>query len=132
MSHFNNDLHFAVAASVVVVYDWVLTVGQEIELIWICYIGIPYSFANVLESIPFVSLMDAGCNILEYALNWTNVVMNAMLGGSRAMLLFLVIIFLAVNIACGVITAIEVKTVVGVHWTNTRGGDTLWRAYVLL
>ncbi|KIK37486.1 hypothetical protein CY34DRAFT_455144 [Suillus luteus UH-Slu-Lm8-n1] len=45
-----------VAGSVVVVYDWVLTIGQEIELIWrqrwslmtvlylvIRYIGIPFS-----------------------------------------------------------------------------------------
>ncbi|KIK34828.1 hypothetical protein CY34DRAFT_812636, partial [Suillus luteus UH-Slu-Lm8-n1] len=56
MSRSTNDLHFAVAAGVVVVYDWVLTIGQEIELIWrqrwslmtvlylvIRYIGIPYS-----------------------------------------------------------------------------------------
>ncbi|KAG1798077.1 uncharacterized protein HD556DRAFT_217022 [Suillus plorans] len=46
---------FAVAAGVVMVYDWVLTLGQEIELIWrqrwslmtvlyliIRYIGLPY------------------------------------------------------------------------------------------
>ncbi|KAG1730218.1 hypothetical protein EDD22DRAFT_928798 [Suillus occidentalis] len=47
--------YWIVAAGVVVVYDWVLTVGQEIELIWrqrrslmtvlylIRYIGIPFS-----------------------------------------------------------------------------------------
>ncbi|KIK36117.1 hypothetical protein CY34DRAFT_811550, partial [Suillus luteus UH-Slu-Lm8-n1] len=48
--------YWTVATGVVVVYDWVLTIGQEIELIWrqrwslmtvlylvIRYIGIPYS-----------------------------------------------------------------------------------------
>ncbi|KAG2101572.1 uncharacterized protein F5147DRAFT_776575 [Suillus discolor] len=53
--------YWAVAAGIVVVYDWVLTLGQEIELIWrqrwsfmtviylvIRYIGIPYHAANVL------------------------------------------------------------------------------------
>ncbi|KAG1767903.1 hypothetical protein EDD22DRAFT_268623 [Suillus occidentalis] len=123
-----------IAASVVVLYDWVLTVGQEIELIWrqrwslmtalylvIRYIGIPYSFANVLESMSFVSLTDAVSNILWYAINWTNVVMPAMLGvimiarlhamyqGSRTMLLFLVIILLAVNIVCVVLGVITLK-----------------------
>ncbi|KAG1739509.1 hypothetical protein EDD22DRAFT_330342 [Suillus occidentalis] len=127
-----------IAASVVVLYDWVLTVGQEIELIWrqrwslmtalylvIRYIGIPYSVANALANMPLVSLTGAVSNILNYATNWISVVMTAMLGvimiarlhamyqGSRTMLLFLVIIFLAVNIACGVITAIEVKYILG-------------------
>ncbi|KAG1739505.1 hypothetical protein EDD22DRAFT_330140 [Suillus occidentalis] len=126
--------YWIVVAGVVVAYDWALTIGQEIELIWrqrwslmtvlylvIRYIGIPYSVANVLAIMPLVSLTDAVSNILEYALNWTNVVMTAMLGvimiarlhamyqGSRTMLLFLLIIFLTVNIACVVITAIGVK-----------------------
>ncbi|KAG1754130.1 hypothetical protein EDD22DRAFT_913697 [Suillus occidentalis] len=34
MSRSNIDLHFAVVAGVVVAYDWALTIGQEIELIW--------------------------------------------------------------------------------------------------
>ncbi|KIK31786.1 hypothetical protein CY34DRAFT_19572 [Suillus luteus UH-Slu-Lm8-n1] len=54
--------YWIVAAGVVVAYDWVLTVGQEIELIWrqrwslmtvlyfvIRYIGIPFSVVNVLR-----------------------------------------------------------------------------------
>ncbi|KAG2341275.1 hypothetical protein BDR05DRAFT_965780 [Suillus weaverae] len=60
-------------------------------------------------------------NIVNYALNGTNVVVAAMLGvimiarlhamyqRSRIMLIFLLIIFLAVNIACGVIAAIVLK-----------------------
>ncbi|KAG1774432.1 hypothetical protein EV702DRAFT_523485 [Suillus placidus] len=130
--------YWTVAAGIVVVYDWVLTLGQEIELIWrqrwslmtvlylvIRYIGLPYSVVNVLENMPLVSLTDAVSNITNYAINGTNVVVAAMLGvimiarlhamyqRSRIMLIFLVIIFLAVNIACGVITAIGLKDTVG-------------------
>ncbi|KAG2369327.1 hypothetical protein BDR07DRAFT_649982 [Suillus spraguei] len=62
-----------VVAGVVVVYDWVLMLGQETELIWMQrwslmtvlylvmrYIGIPYSVINVLSHMPLVSLTDAG------------------------------------------------------------------------
>ncbi|KAG1822142.1 hypothetical protein EV424DRAFT_823199 [Suillus variegatus] len=56
--------YWAVAASVVVVYDWALTLGQEIELIWrqrwslmtmlylvIRYIGIvPHPVVSVLRT----------------------------------------------------------------------------------
>ncbi|KAG2109676.1 uncharacterized protein F5147DRAFT_772963 [Suillus discolor] len=100
----------------------VLTLPQEIDLIWtqrwslmtvlylvIRYAGIPYSVVKVLG------------NIMSYALNGTNVIVTAMLGvimiarlhamyqRPRRMLIFLVIIFLAVNIACGVITIIGLK-----------------------
>ncbi|KAG2337447.1 hypothetical protein BDR05DRAFT_773115 [Suillus weaverae] len=142
--------YWIVAAGVVVVYDWVLTLGQEIELIWkqrwslmtvlylvIRYIGIPYSGVSVLR-IPLVSVGDAVSipqpshshalntficrgNIMNYTINWTDVVVTALLGviiiarlhamyqRSRMMLILLVIIFLAVNIACGVIAAISLK-----------------------
>ncbi|KAG2075497.1 hypothetical protein BDR04DRAFT_1091756 [Suillus decipiens] len=63
--------YWVVAAGIVVVYDWVLTLGQEIELIWTQpwsfmtvlylvtrYIGIPYSVINVLSNITSVSLTD--------------------------------------------------------------------------
>ncbi|KAG2103780.1 uncharacterized protein F5147DRAFT_276295 [Suillus discolor] len=128
--------YWMAVASVVVVYDWVLTLGQEIELIWkqrwslmtmlylvIRYIGIPYYVANFLGTIPLVPLTDAVSNIMYYALNWTNMVVAAMLGvimvarlyamfqGSRTMLIFLVIMFLAVNITCGVISVIDFKYV---------------------
>ncbi|KAG2095450.1 uncharacterized protein F5147DRAFT_718328 [Suillus discolor] len=64
--------YWIVAAGVVVVYDWVLTLGQEIELIWrqrwslitllylvIRYTGIPISVAYVLQSMPLIPLTDA-------------------------------------------------------------------------
>ncbi|KAG2123121.1 hypothetical protein BD769DRAFT_923269 [Suillus cothurnatus] len=72
---FNSDLLYSyamVAAGVVVVYDWVLTLGQEIELIWkkrwslmtvlyliIRYIGLLYSVINVFTNMPLVLLTDA-------------------------------------------------------------------------
>ncbi|KAG1778961.1 hypothetical protein EV702DRAFT_1043942 [Suillus placidus] len=120
--------YWIVAAGAVVVYDWVLTLGQEIELIWIRYVGIPFSVVSTLQNMPLVSLTDAGCNIISYALNGTNVVVAAMLGvimiarlhamyqRSRNMLIFLVIIFLAVYITCGVIAAIGLKDIVAAHW----------------
>ncbi|KIK42656.1 hypothetical protein CY34DRAFT_131634 [Suillus luteus UH-Slu-Lm8-n1] len=144
-----------VAAGVLVVYDWVLTLGQEIELIWVSvrvlcqrksnriqclgqrqrwslmtvlylvirYIGLPYSVANDLTYMPLVSLTDAVSNILFYATSGINVVIIALLGvimiarlyamyqGSKNMLIFLVTIFLGVNIACGAITAIGINDV---------------------
>ncbi|KAG2107140.1 uncharacterized protein F5147DRAFT_837412 [Suillus discolor] len=129
--------YWTVAAGVVVVYDWALTVGQEIELIWkqrwslmtalylvIRYIGLPYSIINVLMNIPFVSLTDAVSYIMDYALNVTCVVVAAMVGvimiarlhamyqGSRMILITLVIIFLAANIAYGVNAAIALRHLV--------------------
>ncbi|KAG1778963.1 hypothetical protein EV702DRAFT_1277409 [Suillus placidus] len=130
--------YWIVAAGAVVVYDWVLTIGQEIELIWrqrwslmtvlylvIRYVGIPFSVVNVLVNMPFVSMTDAVSNIINYAINGTNVVVAAMLGvimvtrlhamyqRSRNMLIFLVISFLAINITCGVLRAIGLRYNVG-------------------
>ncbi|KAG1800055.1 hypothetical protein EV424DRAFT_1559390 [Suillus variegatus] len=133
MTYFSNDpswwptinfniffSYWMVAAGVVVAYDWVLTLGREIELIWIRYIGIPFSI------IYAIGIVDRCSAIAYYALNGTNVALTAMLGvimiarlhamyqGSRTMLMFLVIIFLAVNIACGVIAAIGLNDTVSV------------------
>ncbi|KAG1798445.1 uncharacterized protein HD556DRAFT_183704 [Suillus plorans] len=131
------DSYWMVAAGVVVVYDWVLTFGQEIELIWrqrwslitvlyllIRYAGLPYSVVWLLSTIP-VSLTDAVSTITNHVLSGTNVVVAAALGvimiarlhamyqGSRMMLAFLVIIFLTVNITCVVLLAIGLKYAVG-------------------
>ncbi|KAG2357421.1 hypothetical protein BDR07DRAFT_1380150 [Suillus spraguei] len=59
------------AAGAVVAYDWVLTLGQEIELIW-------YPFWHTAFT-PLASLTDAECNIMYYALNGTNSVVFTML-----------------------------------------------------
>ncbi|KAG2359368.1 hypothetical protein BDR07DRAFT_1611415 [Suillus spraguei] len=133
----------AVAAAAVVVYDLgeqnkrskiadiliiipVLTLGEEIELIWrqrwslmtvlylaIRYIGIPYSFINILRT------------TMNYIVSWISVVVFTMLGvimiarlhamhqESRIMLISLAIIFLAINIAYGTITVIVNMYIVG-------------------
>ncbi|KAG1784849.1 uncharacterized protein HD556DRAFT_1531850 [Suillus plorans] len=110
-----NLLHsyWIVAAGVMVVHDWVLTLGQEIELIWRQRWLVSHDR----------TLFD--CIIAYYVLNGTIVALTVMLGvimiarlhamyqGSRTMLMFLIIIFLAVNIACGVIMAIILKDTVG-------------------
>ncbi|KAG2103764.1 uncharacterized protein F5147DRAFT_275300 [Suillus discolor] len=129
--------YWIVVAGVVVVYDWVLTLGQEIELIWrqrwslmtvlyltIRYMGILYSVINVLKTMPSVSLTDAVSIIMYSAVSWINTALTAMLGvimvarlhamykGSRTMLMILVIIFLAVNIACVVMAAMALNDTV--------------------
>ncbi|KAG1789241.1 uncharacterized protein HD556DRAFT_813997 [Suillus plorans] len=112
-----------------------LTLGQEIELIWrqrwsimtmmylvIRYVGIvPHSVVSVLPNMPSVSLTDAVSIVMDYIINGTNIIVAAMLGvimisrlhamyqRSRMMLIFIVIIFLAVIIAYGVIAAIELE-----------------------
>ncbi|KAG2099899.1 uncharacterized protein F5147DRAFT_655732 [Suillus discolor] len=98
--------YWIVAAGVVVVYDWVLILGQEVELIWANKSALANSSpltisTDILEFSPFVSLTDAGFIMIAR--------LHAMYQGSRMMLIFLVIIFLGVNIACGVMTAIDLE-----------------------
>ncbi|KAG2348177.1 hypothetical protein BDR05DRAFT_957902 [Suillus weaverae] len=93
---------------------------------------------------PSVSLTDAVGNIMYYVINGTTMVVTAMLGvimiarlhamyqSSRNMLIFLVIIFLAVNIACGVITAIglkdtDVQLLISMVWML----NTVWEVLAL-
>ncbi|KAG2103739.1 uncharacterized protein F5147DRAFT_654646 [Suillus discolor] len=146
--------YWNIAAGVVVVYDWVLTLGPEIR-----YIGIPYSVYCLIRAVfhfsdrqdtevmPSVLLTDAGCAIVYYALSYINMALTAMLGvimiarlhamyqGSRTMLIFLVIIFLAVNIACGVIVGIATTDVVGGNvqplFSMTWILNTVWEVLAL-
>lgn len=65
--------YVVVASSTVLVYDWALTFGQELELVWkhhfslvtvlyLCvrYGGILYSSIIILEDLPSVSVTDLG------------------------------------------------------------------------
>ncbi|KAG2042701.1 hypothetical protein BDR03DRAFT_571619 [Suillus americanus] len=115
--------YFAVAASVGMIYDWALTFGQEFELVWkqrwslmtvlylsARYLGISYAVITILFSVPTIPVTDAVSLIMYLVLNWTNVVVTAILGvimvtrlyamyqRSRNVLIFLIIAFLAVNI----------------------------------
>ncbi|KAG1798442.1 uncharacterized protein HD556DRAFT_1440148 [Suillus plorans] len=130
--------YWRVAAGFVVVYDWALTLGQEIELIW----GQRWSLITVLFLVVHTLYWNAifcyrrsgiypniladrrslSGYLMTYAKNGQDVIVFVMLGiimiarlhamyqGSRMMLIFLVIIFLAINIACAVIiNIVEIK-----------------------
>ncbi|KAG0700265.1 hypothetical protein DFH29DRAFT_1080753 [Suillus ampliporus] len=119
---------FAVASSAAVIYDWALTFGQEVELVWkqrwslmtvlylsVRYIGIPYLIVTIMFTVPTISLTD---EIMTEVLDWTSAIVNAILGvimivrlyamyqRSRNVLIVLVVIFLAVNITNAVLVAI--------------------------
>ncbi|KAG1897747.1 uncharacterized protein F5891DRAFT_1279955 [Suillus fuscotomentosus] len=167
--------HYTVAAAIVVVYDWVLTLGQEIELIWrqrwslmtVLYLIVHTLYWNTIFSCQcsvyyaigiadrcrVIGIFGANARVFTnweslgaitfYVANAINVALAAMLGvimiarlhamyqGSRAVLMFLVIIFLAVNIACGVMVAIglndgvaEERILSGIHMCGVEyGGD---------
>ncbi|KAG1738361.1 uncharacterized protein EDB91DRAFT_1337037 [Suillus paluster] len=109
--NFNRVYSYSVVAScVAVIYDWALTFGQEVELIWARYAAIPYALNSSDSPADRRSLN------VDLALNWMNLVMNVLLGiimvarlhamyqRSRKMLIFLIVIFLAVTIACAMFT----------------------------
>ncbi|KAG2335911.1 hypothetical protein BDR05DRAFT_1063745, partial [Suillus weaverae] len=126
--------YFIVAASAGVIYDWALTFGQEVELIWrqrwslmtvlyliVRYVGIGYAVSNVLISIPTFPTTDAVSSILYDSLVWMTNVVNVMLGvimiarlhamyqRSRKVLIFLIVILLAIGIANAVMAAITLR-----------------------
>ncbi|KAG2353546.1 hypothetical protein BDR07DRAFT_1432975 [Suillus spraguei] len=121
--------YFVVAALVAVAYDWVLTLGQEVELIWrqrwslmtflylgVRYLGIIYATLVMLNSAPTIPLTDTGCFALYAVWDLIGVVVIAMLlviiitrlhalyHRSRKILVFLVVTSLAVTIFGGMIT----------------------------
>lgn len=125
--------YVVVAFSVLVIYDWVLTFGREVELVWrqhwspmtvlylsVRYAGILYAIINTESSVPTSSgsVTSSHCRMMFDALNWMNVIVAAIVGvitiarlwamhqQSRKVLIFLIVIFLAVNIVGGVIATI--------------------------
>ncbi|KAG2342489.1 hypothetical protein BDR05DRAFT_948872 [Suillus weaverae] len=117
--------YFIVAASAGVMYDWVLTFGQEVELIWVRYLGILYAVLMVLISVPTISITDACCFILYVAADWIGIFVTVMLGvimiarlhamyqRSRKVLIPLVVVFVAANIFLGVALAMTTRNVSG-------------------
>ncbi|KAG1785228.1 uncharacterized protein HD556DRAFT_1531711 [Suillus plorans] len=116
------DSYFAVAAFVAAMHDWLLTFGQEVELVWrqrwslmtalylgARYLGILYAVLNMLTSVPTTSLTDTVSWIIYVVLDWTGVVvfvmlwaiiitrLHAMYQGFRKILIFLIVTFLAIN-----------------------------------
>jgi preprotein translocase subunit SecG len=124
--------YFIVAGFVGVMYDWTLTFGQEVELIWKQrwslmtflylsgrYARIAYVLMYVLADVPTISMTDAGCLIMYDEFTWIGVVVEEILGvimiarlhamyqRSRKVLIFLVVIFLAITIANVVLVALS-------------------------
>lgn len=126
--------YFIAASSVVVAYDWALTFGQEVEMVWrqrfsfttviflsVRYIGILYAAVFVFSISPSASMTNTGCEIINSALWCVIFVVNGMLGvimitrlfamyqQSRKLLIFLVVVLVAITIACGLIAAIQTR-----------------------
>jgi len=123
--------YFIVAAFVGVTYDWALTFGQEVELIWrqrwslmtvlylsVRYLGILSTVLDILDSVPTISLTDTECfimyavqdwmGVLAFAMLWVIIItrLHAMYQGSRKILILLIITCLVVNVFDGVMAVI--------------------------
>jgi hypothetical protein len=85
--------YFVAASSAWLMYDWGLTFGQEVELVWrqrwspmtflylsVRYTGIGYAVMSILLWVPTIPISDTGCNIMYEALVWTNEAVNLILG----------------------------------------------------
>ncbi|KAG2049266.1 hypothetical protein BDR06DRAFT_1012229 [Suillus hirtellus] len=107
--------YFGVAAFVGVTYDWSLTFGQEVELIWrqhwslmtvlylsARYLGILYAATSILRFIIYIVQIWVG--VLVSALLWVIIIarLHAMYQQSRKILIFLIVTFLAINTFDGV------------------------------
>ncbi|KAG2051485.1 hypothetical protein BDR06DRAFT_959032 [Suillus hirtellus] len=126
--------YFIVVASVAVIYNWARAFGQEVELIWkqnwslmtvlyltVRYIGIIYAGMNIQMTLQIIPLKDAGCLYMYFALYWTMWLLIAILGvimiarlyamyqRSRKVLILLVVVFTAINVANIVMVAINMK-----------------------
>ncbi|KAG2055197.1 hypothetical protein BDR06DRAFT_1007105 [Suillus hirtellus] len=101
ISSYRVSSYFIVVASTSVIYDWVLTFGLEVELVWkqrwslitvlflsVRYLGISYAVLSVLFNVPTISMTDAFnimtatavSFILTIAVDWIAMVVTAMLG----------------------------------------------------
>ncbi|KAG1743953.1 uncharacterized protein EDB91DRAFT_1346052 [Suillus paluster] len=115
-------------------YDWALTFGQEVELVWrqrwslmtvlylsVRYLGILYAIIEILLWVPTISATDVVSFIMYVIQEWTTVVGSAILGvimitrlyamyhRSRQVLILLVVVCLAVNIADVVVVALSMR-----------------------
>ncbi|KAG1796241.1 uncharacterized protein HD556DRAFT_1307003 [Suillus plorans] len=130
--------YFVVVSCAAVIYDWGLTFAQEVELIWrqrwsmmtvlyltARYVAIGFSLVNMLISLPTIPKTDVGCLIMIEVINWTNDIVYIILGviaiarlhamyqGSRKVLIFLLVVFLAIRISMEVINAIMTTQLTG-------------------
>ncbi|KAG2353182.1 hypothetical protein BDR07DRAFT_736164 [Suillus spraguei] len=130
--------YFTVATFVGVTYDWTLTFGQEVELIWrqrwslmtvmylgVRYLGILYAVLNMLTNVTTVSLTDTVSvimytvwdyiGVVVFAMLWVIIItrLHAMYQRSRKILIFLIVTFLAVTIFDVVVTIVTMRDASG-------------------
>ncbi|OAX33013.1 hypothetical protein K503DRAFT_560672 [Rhizopogon vinicolor AM-OR11-026] len=123
--------YFTFACLAAVIYDWALTFGQEVELVWrrrcslmtvlyliLRYSGFLYPFTAMLSGLPSVSMADNVGTILAKSQGWSTVSFNTIVGvvmiarlyamyeGSRKMLIFLIVMVVATTINSVVTIAI--------------------------
>ncbi|KAG2047645.1 hypothetical protein BDR06DRAFT_71176 [Suillus hirtellus] len=125
--------YFIVAASVGVIYDWILAFGKEVELIWqhlsfmtvlylaVRYAGITYAIMNIQMAVQIIPLKDAVSLYMYFVLYWTTWVLTATLGvimiarlyamyqRSRKVLVLLVVVFTAIIVANIVMLTINMR-----------------------
>ncbi|KAG1736799.1 hypothetical protein EDB19DRAFT_1910132 [Suillus lakei] len=145
--------YFTVAALTAVLYDWVLTFGQEFDLVWrkrwsfmtVLYISVRYT--GIIYCVIAVLLTGFSGTTLYLVQWWIPVVINAMLGvvmivrlnamyqRSRKVFTFLVVAFLAKTVPCGVISAMDSGDISGeelvlssIHLCSYEGANPLMRA----
>ncbi|KAG1744128.1 uncharacterized protein EDB91DRAFT_211254 [Suillus paluster] len=126
--------YFAVTASTGVLYDWALTLGQEVELVWrqqwslmtVLYLSSSFMISTILLiDVPTIPVTDVVSHVIYVTLEWTSEVVNVILGvimiarlyamcqRSRKVLMFLVVIFLAVTITNEVVSALSTRYISG-------------------
>ncbi|KAG2093888.1 uncharacterized protein F5147DRAFT_657300 [Suillus discolor] len=100
--------YFAVAAFVGVTYDWALTFGQEVELIWVRYLGILSAVQVFRPSQLTDTMLDYiiwdWMAVVVFAMLWVIIItrLHAMYQRDRKILISLVVTFLAINTFDGV------------------------------
>ncbi|OAX37273.1 hypothetical protein K503DRAFT_783740 [Rhizopogon vinicolor AM-OR11-026] len=110
-----------VACFIIVLYDWVLTFGEEVELIWrqrwslmtglyisVRYTGMAYT---VKSSVSFIERCSVAVNILLGVIMIIR--LHAMYQQSRKILIFLGVIFLGVQVTCTVIVIVVSRAISG-------------------
>ncbi|KAG0691687.1 hypothetical protein DFH29DRAFT_1015399 [Suillus ampliporus] len=103
---------FVVAALARLIYDWVLTLGQEVELIWVRYLGIIFAVGFIMYLTR--DWMSVVVNAILDVIMITR--LHAMYQRSRKVLILLIAVFLFINLFARVIGAISTRNISGAHW----------------
>ncbi|KAG1796325.1 uncharacterized protein HD556DRAFT_1535458 [Suillus plorans] len=86
------------ATFVAVMYDWALTFGQEVELIWPVHAGECPDY--LIDRYGWsMSTVWNWIGVVVFAMLWVIIIarLHAMYQGSRKILIFLIVTFLAIN-----------------------------------